>query len=985
MSNLFAQSLLAHPVFKKLDTSANFFGLKSSQSTASGVGNLQSGPKLVNSNSIASRNGNELFIAYENTIRYTIMDNDNGIDTKPNKTYKLLNLPKIDFVISSLLINNSATFLAAIGENQVYIISLPRFSILSSFLNDDSKNLINVDYFSIANSIYYNTTNNNINLKILNVIWNPISLNDSNLIILSSDSIIRTFDLNLSNDYPFESYNLLNKIKNPISITFGSNFNSNDNPISNLSLYILNQDGKIYSLFPFYPRILSISKKFLLNLLNDLKFNSKKLNSNNNNNKNSNSLVTMINNQFIWLNHLINQINVPNPAFQYNHSNSLEKLYILYPLSNNLYKISNLNLIGPLKFNPLPESLNEVYSNNIISVNSGTINLLVISFNNSSILIVFPSNNNIMQWNLHNKNKNYKNYNYSYIDNNFNNGSHDIIKINNHAESIDQDIDNFSNEISIVEIKTDDNNRKNGFSFNFEYEIVDNIEDKSDDNTNNGQKLLGYNNNNNNDLNQSTLVYDFKGDGIVTTSNHDYNYDYNINNFEFSNLTVISCIKLPYGDEYNGNGELLLIEPNDNIPCLFFVIYNNGIIKFDFYKLGKILNDSIVDNNLEFLDKFLNSNSYHDYLTQNYIDLLLINEFDNSFGKRFKFDGINILNDNNGDNYVLSIINSKVDVFKIDDDENEIDEKYYQENYDFNDDDNLLNLEKMANELDEIDESEKIKDKVNEEHKKKGYETILVNRPNEELNLIQNLINRQKNIISELNNNANVQLNLNQRLNLKLNPKDIDNFEDENRNEQLLKIIGIISNEFYARILNFYKFEMNLRMNLELQKKEFENELVKLNEINYKVENLNRINNKYEDKENENDKRISSILERQERIDSRIEKIIKNTRNLKVNLPINKKEEQWFKELELFDSKISKSLEQRKKSLKKQFVFIRDELEYNKRINKPGNGNNVNLKELDLVNKYIENEDNLIKGASKDLSDSLFEIENQLRGINLED
>ncbi|ODV96921.1 hypothetical protein PACTADRAFT_1505 [Pachysolen tannophilus NRRL Y-2460] len=368
----FLSQLSNHSIFKRTTSGLATFNEDSSDNNIN--------KKFYNK--IVSRNNHELFIATENTIRCCDINNGNS--------YKILDIPIIDFEIERLLLNQSGTLLAIFNTFNLIVCSLPSPGFINS--NTDSK-IIEANFFKIG-SMYYKDTN----VKILKFLWNPLSKYDSNLIILSSDNFIRSFDLTFSFETSQYELNLLNTgnqssfglnfeknnfIVDPISISFGSNdFN---NPSGCLTLYIFNQDGDIYSLYPFMPTFIAVPKKFVEILFNETAL----LLENTKNNDTKNLLIR----QFKFVSSLYKQLDTA----QLEINNNLQELVIIKPPLE--FEKINLIIQGFYKLSPFPDILYNFEGTDLINVSCGeNLDLLVVTWSNGGILLLLQNSKSIMRW-----------------------------------------------------------------------------------------------------------------------------------------------------------------------------------------------------------------------------------------------------------------------------------------------------------------------------------------------------------------------------------------------------------------------------------------------------------------------------------------------------------------------------------------------------------------------------------------------------------
>ncbi|KAK9461723.1 uncharacterized protein V1516DRAFT_250267 [Lipomyces oligophaga] len=167
--------------------------------------------------------------------------------------YKILNIPRITFHVRSLVVNESGTYMAIVGENEISVCSLP---LPGSSRRSESR--INSQIFNVGSKFFTGAS------LIHKVLWHPLSKSDSSILVLSSDRVLRLFDLDSSRDDPDRIYDF-NSASNPQEFSYGLTDEVKVIPVSmcfgireqgpgQATLYILSDDGNIYVLSPFLPR-----------------------------------------------------------------------------------------------------------------------------------------------------------------------------------------------------------------------------------------------------------------------------------------------------------------------------------------------------------------------------------------------------------------------------------------------------------------------------------------------------------------------------------------------------------------------------------------------------------------------------------------------------------------------------------------------------------------------------------------------------------
>ncbi|CAK9441430.1 uncharacterized protein LODBEIA_P52980 [Lodderomyces beijingensis] len=131
-------------------------------------------------NKLVCKNNTELYFAVDNLVRCC---NINPI----TKNYKLLETHGANFEIDSLVMNESSTFLAVVGETHINVVSLPTQLNTRSTL-----------------SVFIETSDYSIEIpsKIKKVLWQGVCANDCVLVVLNDQSEIFAFDVLKSTTIP---------------------------------------------------------------------------------------------------------------------------------------------------------------------------------------------------------------------------------------------------------------------------------------------------------------------------------------------------------------------------------------------------------------------------------------------------------------------------------------------------------------------------------------------------------------------------------------------------------------------------------------------------------------------------------------------------------------------------------------------------------------------------------------------------------------
>ncbi|OLL25409.1 Nucleoporin nup82 [Neolecta irregularis DAH-3] len=224
--------------------------------------------------SIIALRGADLFVALGSKIRCLDMreckSKVNEDETGCSKSvYTTLQTPEIDFQIYQLEISKAGRYVVAVGTTRVAVVTLPRKAI--------SK--INEQHFRskthLIGKIYHSEATGN---HIVKAIWHPFGKNDGSLLVMSSDSMLRLYDLALSYNEPeqtidlfpsrYETRSLSNKkglfIAGEDEIEAAScTFGTGTDDWSPFSVYIVMRNGDIYAVCPVVPSQCSASRLYL--------------------------------------------------------------------------------------------------------------------------------------------------------------------------------------------------------------------------------------------------------------------------------------------------------------------------------------------------------------------------------------------------------------------------------------------------------------------------------------------------------------------------------------------------------------------------------------------------------------------------------------------------------------------------------------------------------------------------------------------------
>lgn len=165
------------------------------------------------------------------------------------------------FTIESISINSTGTFLAIVGAQRLYACILPSPGFLSR-----PEETYSVKFWELSGHS---------DAHVLKAIWNPLSRYDSDLVVLTSDSHVRSYDLMTNPETPDQVIELSQSQQNsgsigigledpfePVSICFGKAGDSH----SRLTLYVLSKEGDVFAVCPFVPRSFILTENDLAEL-----------------------------------------------------------------------------------------------------------------------------------------------------------------------------------------------------------------------------------------------------------------------------------------------------------------------------------------------------------------------------------------------------------------------------------------------------------------------------------------------------------------------------------------------------------------------------------------------------------------------------------------------------------------------------------------------------------------------------------------------
>ncbi|KAI0460778.1 hypothetical protein LJB42_001578 [Komagataella kurtzmanii] len=325
---------------------------------------------ILNFDLLCSRNDDELFLVTQRSIRTCNVH---------SSQYKLLQLSEpIGFEPVKALLNNSGTLMALNGAKNLMLVSLPTSEAVAS----TSDGILYAKSQVVGK---FESTD------ICKVLFNEVSKAESNVVVLASDGCVRSFDINLSSEIPFHIFRLNEKLEcnglgyqdtlNATSISFGSSVNA----VGSLSLYVNTEIGDVYTIFPFFPTILSVSLSFLKQLTDQTIELAK---------SSPDSIEALV--QLKLVSQMLKNKEKFPVEFKISKRTGLVEKHYVIPVNIDL--INSMELQGPLIISKFPDELYTEDGIDICHVNSQDQVILVSSWSNGSILVLRQQKDLCMRW-----------------------------------------------------------------------------------------------------------------------------------------------------------------------------------------------------------------------------------------------------------------------------------------------------------------------------------------------------------------------------------------------------------------------------------------------------------------------------------------------------------------------------------------------------------------------------------------------------------
>ncbi|KAI0068934.1 hypothetical protein BV25DRAFT_1817857 [Artomyces pyxidatus] len=202
----------------------------------------------------------ELIVAVGKEIRVTALG-----DTKfiKNTQYKTLHTPNVQFEIHQLSLNPSGKLLAVAGAFQVAVVVLPRPGFMKLVPSTiDCKSIQVGQYFHASPS----------SAPIAKVDWHPWGEAGSTLLVMTSDGVLREYDISKDTEEPLQvvsfvperkssrTFNAIDTAEREVaSFTLGKG-KADWGP---LTVYAVMKSGDVYAVCPYMPKNASIPSSYI--------------------------------------------------------------------------------------------------------------------------------------------------------------------------------------------------------------------------------------------------------------------------------------------------------------------------------------------------------------------------------------------------------------------------------------------------------------------------------------------------------------------------------------------------------------------------------------------------------------------------------------------------------------------------------------------------------------------------------------------------
>lgn len=240
--------------------------------------------------------------------------------------------------------------------------------------------------------------------NILKAIWNPVHRYDANLIILTSDNTVRSYDLVKSYEAPEQEVCLTLA---SLEVTPGVHFASaetdefqavsialgtSSDPHGRFTLYVLSREGDIYAICPFTPSTFVLTQKELEVVFDSAvaaEFEYR-------HSEDSEMLVRRhYKRQLDWTSNLWSQASVTLVESRQNfHEETFNEYYVLQRPES----FPSPQLQGPFKISPYPEEYYYKDAADIATIDNGSCTVLCTTYSDGSVLIALQLHSIDMNW-----------------------------------------------------------------------------------------------------------------------------------------------------------------------------------------------------------------------------------------------------------------------------------------------------------------------------------------------------------------------------------------------------------------------------------------------------------------------------------------------------------------------------------------------------------------------------------------------------------
>ncbi|CAE7085971.1 unnamed protein product [Rhizoctonia solani] len=194
--------------------------------------------------------GPDLFIAVGRQIRMLPLKTAKEAEAVEEVAYKTLSTPNVTFEIKNMVVNPTGKLLAVVGGRQVAVVVLPRPGITKT-------SSTRLECSSIQIGEYYHVPGSS---RITKVDWHPWGEGGASLLVLTSDGLLREYDVSKDPSEPQQTVELLappqNKLKydataSAEAVSFCLGQGSAD--WSAFTVYVLTAEGEVWANCPFLP------------------------------------------------------------------------------------------------------------------------------------------------------------------------------------------------------------------------------------------------------------------------------------------------------------------------------------------------------------------------------------------------------------------------------------------------------------------------------------------------------------------------------------------------------------------------------------------------------------------------------------------------------------------------------------------------------------------------------------------------------------